>query len=172
MSLRDYDGVEKIRTSLSDLPITWPTSYEALAGRAELKPGEWLLVTAAAGGVGIVAVQLGKRQSSPYSLSSASHYSRCIVLGAKVIAAASTQEKLDIAVKYGGADYAINYSKPDWQKEVLNITGGRGVDVVYDPVGMIRDCLKCAAWKCRLLVIGFAGGEIEKVGRSHNSEVC
>jgi NADPH:quinone reductase-like Zn-dependent oxidoreductase len=85
------------------------------------------------------------------------------VLGAKVIAAASTQEKLDVSRKYGGADYVVDYSKPDWQKEVLKITGGRGVDVVYDPVGMIRDCLKCAAWKCRLLVIGFAGGEIEKV---------
>ncbi|GJE92306.1 NADPH:quinone oxidoreductase family protein [Phanerochaete sordida] len=127
------------------LQVTWPTSYEGLAGRAELKPGEWLLVTASAGGVGIAAVQLGK------------------LLGAKVIAAASTQEKLDIAVKYGGADYAVDYSKKDWQKEVLKITGGRGVDVVYDPVGMIRDCLKCAAWKCRLLVIGFAGGEIEKL---------
>lgn len=127
------------------LQITWPTSYEALVGHAELKPGEWLLVLASAGGVGTSAVQLGK------------------ALGAKVIAAASSQEKLDIAVKYGGADHAVDYSKPDWQKEVLKITGGKGVNVVYDPVGMIRDSLKCAAWKCRLIVIGFAGGKIESL---------
>jgi NADPH:quinone reductase len=60
------------------------------------------------------------------------------VLGAKVIAAASTQDKLDISTKYGGADYGVNYTKPDWQKEVMKITGGKGVDVVYDPVGMIK----------------------------------
>ena len=60
------------------------------------------------------------------------------VLGAKVIAAASTQEKLDISKKYGGADYVVNYTQKDWQKEVMKITGGKGVDVVYDPVGMIR----------------------------------
>lgn len=60
------------------------------------------------------------------------------VLGAKVIAAAGTQEKLDVSLKYGGADFAVNYTKPDWQKEVMKITGGKGVDVVYDPVGMIR----------------------------------
>ncbi|KAJ3553248.1 hypothetical protein NM688_g3715 [Phlebia brevispora] len=127
------------------LHITWPTSYEALVGRANLKPGEWVLVTAAAGGVGIAAVQLAK------------------ALGAKVIAAASSQEKLDVAKQYGGADYVVNYSIPEWQKEVMKITAGKGVDVVYDPVGMIRDCLKCIAWKGRAIVVGFAGGEIEKL---------
>lgn len=103
-----------------------------------------------------------------------------------MIAAASTQEKLDVSVKLGGADFAVNYTQKDWQKQVMKITGGKGVDVIYDPVGMIRgertcipcirgmdvrdelmlvfaDCLKCIAWKGRALVVGFAGGEIEKV---------
>ncbi|KAF5354780.1 hypothetical protein D9756_005294 [Leucocoprinus leucothites] len=127
------------------LYITWPTSYEALVGRAELKAGEWVLVTAAAGGVGIAAVQIAK------------------ALGARVIAAAGAEAKLDVAKRVGGADYAINYSKPGWQKIVLEITQGRGVDVIYDPVGLIKDSLKCIAWKGRALVIGFAGGAIEKV---------
>ncbi|KAF5385821.1 hypothetical protein D9615_002573 [Tricholomella constricta] len=125
--------------------VTWPTSYEALVGRAELKPGEWVLVTAAAGGVGIAAVQLAK------------------VLGAKVIAAAGSEAKLDIAKRYGGADYGVNYSNPGWQKEVLKLTNGKGVDVIYDPVGLINDSLKCIAWKGRALIIGFAAGTIEKV---------
>ncbi|KAH9839446.1 alcohol dehydrogenase [Rhodofomes roseus] len=125
--------------------ITWPTSYEALVGRAELKAGEWVLVTAAAGGVGIAAVQLAK------------------ALGAKVIAAAGSPEKIDVAVRYGGADHGVNYTQPNWQKEVLKLTGGKGVNVVYDPVGMIRDSLKCIAWKGRAVVVGFAAGQIEKL---------
>lgn len=63
---------------------------------------------------------------------------RRTALGANVIGAASTQEKLDVSIKYGGADYAVDYTKPDWQKEVMKITGGKGVDLIYDPVGMIR----------------------------------
>ncbi|TFL04516.1 alcohol dehydrogenase [Pterulicium gracile] len=125
--------------------VTWPTSYEALVGRAELKAGEWVLVTAAAGGVGIAAVQLAK------------------ALGAKVIAAAGSQAKLDVCKKYGGADHVVDYTKKDWQKEVLKITGGKGVDVVYDPVGKIQESLKCIAWKGRALVVGFAAGNIEKL---------
>jgi len=127
------------------LPITWPTSYEALVGRAELKPGEWVLVTASAGGVGLAAVQIAK------------------ALGAKVIAAAGSEQKLEISKKVGGADFAVNYTKPDWQKEVLQITNGKGVDVIYDPVGMIKDCLKCIAFKGRAIVVGFAGGKIEQL---------
>ncbi|THH05280.1 hypothetical protein EW145_g4914 [Phellinidium pouzarii] len=125
------------------LYITWPTSYEALVGRAELKAGEWILVTAAAGGVGIAAVQLAK------------------ALGANVIAAVGSSAKMDICKRQGGADFAINYTLPGWQKEILMITQGKGVNVVYDPVGMIRDCLKCIAWKGRAVVVGFAGGSIE-----------
>ncbi|KAF8621369.1 hypothetical protein AX15_007834 [Amanita polypyramis BW_CC] len=127
------------------LYVTWPTSYEALVGRARLKAGEWVLVTAAAGGVGIAAVQIAK------------------ALGANVIAAASSQAKLDVACQSGGADHGINYTKPGWQKEVMTLTNNKGVDVIYDPVGMINDSLKCIAWKGRALVIGFAGGKIEKL---------
>jgi NADPH:quinone reductase len=106
-----------------------------------------------------------------------------IALGAKVIAAAGSDEKLEVVKKYGGADFTLNYIKPGWQKDVLKLTNGKGVDVIYDPVGMIKgevvfkvsyvtrfadpkflvDCLKCIAWKGRALVIGFAAGEIEKV---------
>lgn len=105
-----------------------------------------------------------------------------LALGAKVIAAAGSEEKIEVSKKYGGADYGVNYRNPDWQKEVLKITGGKGVNVIYDPVGMIRgmcftpgisaghvvtfrpiDCLKCIAWKGRAIVVGFAGGQIEKV---------
>jgi len=125
--------------------LTWPTSYEGLVGRAGLKTGEWVLVTASAGGVGIAAVQIAK------------------ALGARVIAAAGSSTKLDIAKRYGGADYVVNYTKPQWQKEVMKITGNHGADVIYDPVGIITDCLKCIAWKGRALVIGFAAGQIEKV---------
>ncbi|KAL0575748.1 hypothetical protein V5O48_006235 [Marasmius crinis-equi] len=127
------------------LYVTFPTSYEGLVGRANMKPGEWVLVTAAAGGVGICAVQLAK------------------VLGGRVIAAAGSEDKMEVAKRYGGADYVVNYSKPGWQKEVSKITGGKGVDVVYDPVGLIQDSFKCIAWKGRAVVVGFAGGNIEKV---------
>jgi NADPH:quinone reductase len=106
-----------------------------------------------------------------------------LALGAKVIAAAGSQVKLNAVKKYAGADHLIDYTKPGWQKEVLKITSGHGVDVVYDPVGLIQglssccflsrwqrlthasptDCLKCIAWKGRAVVVGFAGGKIEKV---------
>ncbi|EIW82912.1 NAD(P)-binding protein [Coniophora puteana RWD-64-598 SS2] len=127
------------------LYITWATSYEALVGRANLKAGEWILVHAAAGGVGIAAVQLAK------------------AVGAKVIAAAGSSEKLDVCRRYGGADHAINYNNKDWPKEVMKLTGGKGVDVVYDPVGHVRDSLKCIAFKGRFLIIGFAGGSIPEL---------
>ncbi|KAI0283550.1 NAD-P-binding protein [Russula brevipes] len=124
--------------------VTYPTSYEALVGRAKVQAGEWLLVLAAAGGVGISAVQIGK------------------ALGARVIACASPS-KLDVTRTMGGADFVVDYTKDGWQKEVLKVTGGRGVDVVYDPVGRIKDALKCVVWGGRALVVGFAGGEIEKL---------
>lgn len=125
--------------------VTIPTSYEGLVGRANTQPGEWVLVHAAAGGVGIAAVQVAK------------------ALGAKVIAAAGSEEKRRIAVKYGGADVAIDYNAPGWQDEVKKITGGKGVDVVYDPVGLLVPSLKCINWNGRLVVVGFAAGTIEKV---------
>ncbi|KAL1413593.1 hypothetical protein Q8F55_001368 [Vanrija albida] len=125
--------------------LTYPTSYEGLVGRANAQPGEWVLVLAAAGGVGLAAVQIAK------------------MLGCKVIAAAGSAEKLKIAVERGGADATVDYGKEGWQKEVLKITGGAGVDVVYDPVGMLVPSLKCVNWNARLVVVGFAAGAIEKV---------
>lgn len=125
--------------------VTYPTSYAALVFRAHLQPGEWCLVHAAAGGVGMAACQIAK------------------ALGARVIAAAGSQEKLDIAKKYGGADELVNYDEADWQKKVMKMTGGKGVDVVYDPVGRLVPSLKCVNWNARLIVVGFAGGAIEKV---------
>ncbi|KAF0343701.1 NADP-binding protein [Gigaspora margarita] len=122
----------------SGLFVTCPTSYTALVVRAKLQKDEWCLVHAAAGGVGIAAVQIAK------------------ALGAKVIATCGSKEKLDIAKKFG-ADYGVNYNDKDWQKQVLQITGKHGVDVVYDPVGLVQASHKFIAWSGRILVVGFAG---------------
>ncbi|KAI8993424.1 hypothetical protein BDB01DRAFT_776265 [Pilobolus umbonatus] len=124
--------------------ITYPTSYAALVLRAQLKAGEYCLVHAAAGGVGIAAVQIAK------------------ALGAVVIATGGSTEKLEIAKKYG-ADFAINYRDKDWTDQVKKITKGHGADVVYDPVGLVEQSTKCTAWNGRILVIGFAQGTIEKI---------
>jgi len=107
--------------------------------------GDWVLVHAAAGGVGLAAVQIAK------------------AYGATVIATAGTQHKMDVARSFG-ADYAINYKQSDWPEQVKKLTPkGRGVDIVYDPVGLIAQSMKCTAWNGRLLVVGFAAGEIEKL---------
>jgi NADPH2:quinone reductase len=128
------------------LQITYPTSYAALVDRARLAPGESLLVHAAAGGVGIAAVQIGK------------------ALGARVIATAGGAEKLAVAREHG-ADEAIDYEREDFAARVLELTGGRGADVIYDPVGgdVFERSLKCIAWEGRLLVIGFASGRIPEL---------
>jgi NADPH:quinone reductase len=128
------------------IPIVYPTSYAALVFRAGLRSGESLLVHAAAGGVGIAAVQIGK------------------ALGARVIATAGGAEKLEVA-RQAGADLAFDYRTPEWVEEVRRATGGRGADVIYDPVGgEVTDAsLKCIAWNGRLLVIGFASGIIPSV---------
>ncbi|KAI9490512.1 NAD(P)-binding protein [Zychaea mexicana] len=126
------------------LYITWPTSYAALVLRAQLKAGEYCLVHAAAGGVGIAAVQIAK------------------AIGAKVIATAGSTDKLEIAKKFG-ADYAVNYRDKDWTEQVKKITNGHGADVVYDPVGLIEQSTKCTAWNGRILVVGFAKGTFEKL---------
>jgi NADPH2:quinone reductase len=127
-------------------PVVYPTSYAALVLRANLRAGETLLVHAAAGGVGVAAVQIGK------------------ALGARVIATAGGAEKLEVA-KRAGADVVIDYSRGDWVDAVKQATGGRGADVIYDPVGgdIFEGSLKCIAWNGRLLVIGFAGGTIPEV---------
>ena len=122
------------------------TAYHALAQRAALAAGETLLVHGAAGGVGLAAVELGKR------------------LGARVIATASTAEKLDIA-RRRGADEAIDYTAEDFVDAVRRLTNGAGADVVFDPVGgeVLKQSLRAVAWGGRILVIGFAGGSIPEL---------
>ena len=128
------------------LPIIYSTSYCALVDRARLQPGEDLLVHAAAGGVGIAAVQIGK------------------ALGARVIATAGGKEKLDVALR-NGADEAIDYRAEDFVARVLELTDGKGADIIYDSVGgdVFDQSMKCIAWNGRLLVIGFASGRIPEV---------
>ena len=128
------------------LPIVYPTSYAALVFRAHLEPGENLLVHAAAGGVGLAAVQIGK------------------ALGARVLATAGGPEKLEVARK-AGSDVVIDYRDPNWVEAVKQATGGRGADVIYDSVGgeITDQSLKCIAWNGRLLVIGFASGPIPAI---------
>jgi NADPH2:quinone reductase len=127
-------------------PIVYSTSYLGLVQRANLQPGEDLLVHAAAGGVGLAAVQLGK------------------ALGARVIATAGGAEKLAIA-RQNGADDVIDYREEDFAAGVMALTGGKGADVIYDSVGgdVFNRSLKCIAWNGRLLVIGFASGHIPTV---------
>jgi len=130
----------------SGICITYFTSMHALKQRAQLQPGETLLVLGAAGGVGTTAVELGK------------------LMGATVIAAASSDEKLALARSLG-AEHLINYSTQDLRERIKEITGGKGVDVVYDPVGgdLAEPALRGVAWKGRYLVIGFAGGDIPRI---------
>jgi len=128
------------------LPIIYPTAYAGLVDRGRLQAGETLLVHAAAGGVGTAGVQIGK------------------ALGARVIATAGGPEKLDVAAR-AGADVLIDYRKEDFVARVKEATDGRGADVIYDSVGgdVFDRSLKCIAWDGRLVVIGFAGGEIPSV---------
>lgn len=123
--------------------LTYGTSYHALVQRADLQSGETLLVLGAAGGVGLAAVELGK------------------AMGARVIAAASSPEKLQIAKEHG-ADELIDYSQVELKEAVKGLTGGKGADVIYDPVGgdLFDQATRCINWKGRLLVVGFASGRI------------
>ncbi len=129
--------------SAAGFPVAYGTSHGAFDWRAHLKAGEWLLVHGAAGGVGLTAVEIGK------------------VMGAKVIACAGSAEKLEIARQHG-ADYLIDYSREDIRERVKAITGGRGADVVYDPVGgdAFDASLRSIAWGGRIVIIGFASGRI------------
>ncbi|MFQ3594548.1 MAG: NADPH:quinone oxidoreductase family protein [Sphingomonadaceae bacterium] len=126
--------------------MTYGTSHHALKQRARLQPGETLLVLGAAGGVGLAAVELGK------------------LMGARVIAAASSQEKLDLTRQYG-ADATINYETEDLKERVKALTGGQGADVIYDPVGdrFAEPAFRSIAWNGRYLVVGFAAGQIPKL---------
>lgn len=126
--------------------VIYQTSYFALTNRTRIAPGEWLLVHAAAGGVGLSAMQIGK------------------ALSARVIATAGGEEKLKFCLSEG-AEHAIDYRNPAWVDQVKEITGGRGADVIYDPVGgeVFDLSTKCIAPEGRLLVIGFAGGTIPSI---------
>ncbi|QEY65483.1 NADPH:quinone oxidoreductase family protein [Metapseudomonas lalkuanensis] len=126
--------------------MTYGTSMHALKQRANLQPGETLLVLGASGGVGLAAVEIGK------------------AMGARVIAAASSAEKLEVA-KAAGADALINYSEENLKDRVKELTGGQGADVIYDPVGgdLFDAAMRSINWNGRLLVVGFASGRIPEL---------
>lgn len=128
------------------ISTTYGTSYYALKQRANLQPGETLLVLGAAGGVGLAAVELGK------------------AMGARVIAAASNPAKLAVA-QQAGADELIDYSDGALKDKVKALTDGKGADVIYDPVGgpLFDQCMRCINWDGRILVVGFVGGDIPRV---------
>jgi NADPH2:quinone reductase len=127
-------------------PLAYGTSYYALKGRAALQPGETLLVLGAAGGVGIAGVQYGRQ------------------LGARVIACASSAEKLETCRRHGAHDL-VDYTREDLREAIRRLTGGRGVDVVLDPVGgrYAEPAVRGMAWGGRYLIIGFTDGEIPKI---------
>ncbi len=133
-------------TRAAALAITYGTAYHALHDRARLKSGETLAVLGAAGGVGLAAVELGK------------------LLGARVIACASTDDKLAFACAHG-ADAGINYSRQDLRDALKGLGGEHGIDVIFDPVGgaYSEAALRAIAWQGRHLVVGFAAGEIPKL---------
>ena len=142
------DGLRKIPDNMNfkaaaSFAMVYTTSYYALKQRASLKSGETLLVLGSSGGVGLTAVELGK------------------LIGAKVIAAASSDEKLEF-VKQLKPDHLLNYNECDLKEAVKDLTEGRGADVIYDPVGgdLFDQCCRCINWNGRLLVIGFTSGRI------------
>jgi NADPH:quinone reductase len=128
------------------LTVTYGTTVHALKDRAQLKPGETLAVLGAAGGTGLAAIELGK------------------LMGARVIACASSADKLAFARRHG-ADETVNYGEEDLKEALRRVTDGRGVDVIYDPVGgpYAEAAIRSIAWGGRFLVIGFAAGEIPKL---------
>ena len=142
------EGLRKIPDNMdfktaAGFAMVYTTSYYALKQRAHLKPGETLLVLGASGGVGLAAVELGK------------------IMGARVIAAASSDEKLEF-IKRLNPDEVINYGDGELKEKVKALTNDRGADVIYDPVGgdLFDQCCRCINWNGRLLVIGFTSGRI------------
>jgi len=145
------DSLVKIPDSLdfdraAGITVVYGTARHALEDRAGLKPGETIAVLGAAGGTGLAACELGK------------------LMGAKVIACASSEEKLAFA-KARGAEFTLNYGKEDLKEGLRRLTGGKGVDVVFDPVGgtYAEAALRSIAWQGRFLVIGFAAGDVPKI---------
>jgi NADPH2:quinone reductase len=147
-------GESRVIPIVGDMPfdvaagftMTYGTSHHALKQRARLQPGETVLVLGAAGGVGLTAVELAK------------------VMGARVIAAASSDDKLELCRQYG-ADEVINYSTEDLREGIKRATGSKGPDVIYDPIGdkYAEPAFRSIAWNGRYLVIGFAAGEIPRL---------
>ena len=133
-------------TQAAGFPVTYGTTYHALVDRANMQPGETLLVHGAAGGVGLNAVEMGK------------------MMGATVIGTVGSDEKMDIVRQYG-ADHVINYSTESIRDRVKELTDDHGADVIYDPVGgdAFDQSMRCIAWEGRLLVIGFASGRIPEL---------
>lgn len=149
--VRPVDELVKVPDGVSDeaaagFSVTYGTSFHALKQRAKLQPGETLAVLGASGGVGLAAVELGH------------------IMGARVIACASSPEKLAFAQRFGAEDL-VDYSKADLKEELKRLGAGKGVDVIYDPVGgdLSEQALRSIAWKGRFLVVGFAAGQIPKV---------
>ncbi len=145
------ERLARVPEALSDakaagLQVTYGTTIHALVDRAQLREGETLVVLGAAGGTGIAAVEIGK------------------ALGARVIACASSQEKLEFARRCG-ADEVVDYSKENLRERLRELTGGKGVDVLYDPVGgdLAEPAVRSMGWEGRYLVIGFAAGEIPRI---------
>ncbi len=154
-ALMPASGVVPLPAEMPDevaaaFPIAYGTSHLALKHRGRLKKGETLVVHGAAGGVGLTAVEIGK------------------ALGARVIATASTPEKLEIARKHG-ADELIDSSTEDLRERIKGLTGGKGADVIYDPVGgdVFDASLRAIAFEGRLIVIGFAGGRVPQIPANH-----
>ncbi len=126
--------------------MAYGTSYHALKDRGNLKSGETLVVLGASGGVGLAAVELGK------------------LMGARVIAAASSKDKLALCTSYG-ADETINYNEEDLKEKIKELTNGKGADVIYDPVGgtYAKAAVRAMAWEGRYLIVGFAAGDIPRI---------
>jgi NADPH2:quinone reductase len=150
-AMADESDVHVIPESMSwadaaAFPVVWGTSHHGLIEKARLKQGETLLVHGAAGGVGLTAVEIGR------------------ALGATVIATAGGADKLAVAADHG-AHYGIDYKSEDVRERVKELTGGRGADVVYDPVGgpIFDASLRCTAPDGRILVIGFASGTVPQI---------
>ncbi len=128
------------------VPIVYGTSHLALTHRTQLKPGDTLLVHGAAGGAGLTAVEVGK------------------ALGATVIGTASTPEKREVVTDYG-ADHILDSTTEDIPARVKELTGGKGANIIYDPVGgdTFNASLRCAAFESKIIVVGFAGGKIQRI---------
>jgi len=138
------DGLDFV--TAAGLIVTYGTSLHALKDRADMQPGETLAVLGASGGVGQAAVEIGK------------------AMGARVIACASSDDKLEFC-RTLGADETLNYTDEDLKTRLKELTDGKGVDVIYDPVGadLAEPALRAIGWKGRFLVVGFAGGGIPKI---------